>query len=74
MERYDFAIASKENTEILVFNTTVYKEIISKTLQNQAEKKIDFLLRFGPKLRDAGRNMVQDFEIMFVKYLANKGF
>lgn len=74
MERYDFAIASKENTEILVFNTTVYKEIISKTLQNQAEKKIDFLLRFGPKLRDAGRNMVQDFEIMFVKYLAKKGF
>lgn len=74
MERYDFAIASKENTEILVFNTTVYKEIISKTLQNQAEKKIDFLLRFGPKLRDAGRNMVQDFEIMFVKYLAKKVF
>jgi hypothetical protein len=57
-ERNDFANASQTDTEILVFNSVIYKTIITKTLQSQADKKIDFLLRYGPKLREAGRQMV----------------
>jgi CRP-like cAMP-binding protein len=57
-ERNDFANASQANTEVLVFNSIVYKNIITKTLQSQADRKVDFLLRYGPKLREAGRQMV----------------
>ena len=57
-ERNDFANASQTDTEILVLNSVVYRTIIAKTLQSQADKKVDFLLRYGPKLREAGRQMV----------------
>jgi hypothetical protein len=36
-ERNDFACASQASTEILVFNSVVYKSIITKTLQSQAD-------------------------------------
>lgn len=66
-ERNDFATSSAVNTEVFVWNSLVYRSIITQTQQSQADKKVDFLLRFGPKLRDAGRSMIEDVEVMFVK-------
>lgn len=31
-------------------------------------------MRFGPKFRDAGRNMLEEFELLWVKQEATKGY
>lgn len=73
-KRNDFASATQGKTELITFNTAAYKEIITKTMQSESEAKIDFLMRFGPKLREAGRRLIEEFEVFFVKEKATKGF
>lgn len=31
-------------------------------------------MRFGPKFRETGRNMIEEFEILWAKLEATKGF
>jgi len=50
--RTDYARISSEKAIILELNVLKYLECISKTQVSEAEKKIDFLVRFVPKLRN----------------------
>lgn len=43
-------------------------------MQTEAEKKIDFLMRFGPRLRDAGRRTLEEYEVFFQKERASCGY
>ncbi len=71
--RTDFGIALTE-TQIISFNTENYRQILALKEFTTAEKKVDFLMRFGPKLRDFGRNMVEEYEVMWIKQEATRGY
>lgn len=58
--RNNYAIAKTE-LKVLVFNTEAYNNLINKKITSAYEKKIDFLLRFGPKLRDVGRSVIENY-------------
>ena len=66
-ERCDFGVAMVKNTQIINFDAEKYREIIKQTQLSTSEKKIDFLMRFAPSLRSGGRNMVEEFEVFFIK-------
>ncbi len=71
--RSDYAVAQTE-TQVIAFNTEEYRAIIAMKEFTTAEKKVEFLMRFGPKLRDFGRNMVEEYEVMWLKQEATKGY
>ena len=74
MTRNDFATAISKVTEVLQISTVKYKEIITQTQMSAAEKKIDFLVRYGPGFRSLGRQMIQEYEVFFVKEEYTKGY
>jgi len=47
----DFANATQPNTQVLAIPLFIYKDIITQTQLKAANKKIDFLVRFGPAFR-----------------------
>jgi hypothetical protein len=53
--RTDYAKISSEKAIILELNVLKYLECISKTQMSEGEKKIDFLVRYVPKLRNLPR-------------------
>lgn len=50
------------------------EQIRACTVISDAEKKVQFLLRYVPKLRMGSRNIIEDFEILFVKEVYTKGY
>ena len=56
--RNDYATAMSAKTEVLQISTVKYKEIITKTQMTTAEKKIDFLITYGPAFRHLSRQMI----------------
>jgi hypothetical protein len=36
--------------------------------------KIDFLMSYGPMLRMAGRRLIEQFEVFFIKERVTKGY
>ena len=50
--RTDYAKISSEKAIIIELNVLKYLECISKTQMSEGEKKIDFLVRYVPKLRN----------------------
>ena len=52
----------------------VYKEIITQTQIKTANSKIDFLIRFGPAFRSVETELIQQYEQLFVKEEATKGY
>jgi hypothetical protein len=39
-----------------------------------SERKVEFLIRFVPGLRDLPRRLVEDFEVFFIKEQATRGY
>lgn len=72
--RNDFATAISKQTEVIQISTVKYKEIITKTQLTTAEKKIDFLITYGPAFRQLSRQMIQEYEIFFIKEEFTKGY
>ena len=50
------------------------ERIRAETVKSEAEEKIEFLLRYVPKLRMSPRNIVEELEILFVKECYTKGY
>lgn len=63
--RVDFARMVTDKCEILSFNTNMLKEIVAKTQLSTAEKKLEFLIRYVPKIRNVNRKVIEDFEVFF---------
>lgn len=51
-----------------------YVLIGSKTQTSAAERKVEFLIRFVPGLRELPRRLVEDFEVYFIKEQATQGY
>jgi CRP-like cAMP-binding protein len=51
-----------------------YEQIVKKTQLSVSEQKIDFLMRYVPKLRAVSRTMIEDLEIFFQKEVATQGY
>jgi hypothetical protein len=49
--RRDLALAMQDQTQVLAFNATEYMRIKNVKIASIADKKINFLLRFGPGFR-----------------------
>lgn len=47
---------------------------MKKTILSEGEKKIDFLIRYVPKLRNASRTMIEELEVFFIKQVYTLGF
>ena len=63
--RCDYAKAVGKKAILLKFETVKYNNIISKTQLSEGQKKIDFLVRFVPGLRDLPKRLIEDFEVFF---------
>lgn len=72
--RTDYAKISSEKAIILELNVLKYLECISKTQMSEGEKKIDFLVRYVPKLRNLPRWLINDFEVYFLKEIVTRGY
>lgn len=51
-----------------------YEKIVKQVNLTSGEKKLDFLFRYVPKIRKAGRNMIEEFEVLFVKEVLTQGY
>jgi CRP-like cAMP-binding protein len=66
--RGDNARVTSEGTcEIIEFDSQIYIDIVSKTQLSTCEQKIEFLIRYVPKLRSLPRRLIEDFEVYFQK-------
>lgn len=59
---------------IITIHKEQYEQIVKKTQLSTSEQKIDFLVRYVPKLRAVSRNMIEDLEIFFCKLVVTQGF
>ena len=72
--RHDYARAVAETCWILIINKDQYDQIVKKTQLSVSEQKIDFLMRYVPKLRAVTRTMIEELEILFIKEIVTQGF
>lgn len=47
---------------------------MKKTQLSASEQKIDFLLRYVPKLRAVSRTMIEELEVFFIKEVITQGY
>lgn len=73
-ERLDYARAVAETCWVLVIHKEQYELIVKKTQLSVSEQKIDFLMRYVPKLRAVTRNMVEELEVFFIKEVVTEGY
>jgi hypothetical protein len=73
-KRNDFCTAVNDGTIAIVFDTARYKQLVNENMYSKGEMKIDFLMRYGPMLRIAGRRCIEQFEIFFIKERVTKGY
>jgi len=73
-KRTDYAKGASEKNEVLEIDKLKYEQIIKKTELSSGEKKIDFLMRYVPKLRTAAKSMIEEFEVFFIKEDITKGY
>ena len=72
-KRQDLTKASGE-TVVLSIDRVAFDKIKAETVQSDAEQKIEFLLRYVPKLRMSPRNIIEELDILFVKECYTKGY
>lgn len=72
--RHDYARAVAETCWILIINKDQYDQIVKRTQLSVSEQKIDFLMRYVPKLRAVTRTMIEELEILFIKEIVTQGF
>lgn len=73
MSRQDSAKSIGESI-VLEIDKAACEKIRANTVVSDAEKKIEFLLRYVPKLRMSPRNIIEELEILFVKETYTKGY
>lgn len=66
-KRMDYARGAAPKTEIIEIDKDQYDMVIKKTILSSGEKKIEFLMRYVPKLRLVSRSMIEEFEVFFIK-------
>jgi CRP-like cAMP-binding protein len=59
---------------VLEIDKAACEKIRANTVVSEAEQKINFLLRYVPKLRMSPRNIIEELEILFVKETYTKGY
>ncbi len=72
-ERQDIAKAAGETT-VLAIDRVAYDRIRAETVQSDAEQKIEYLIRYVPKLRMSPRGIIEELDILFVKECYTKGY
>ncbi len=74
--RHDYARGVADLTKVLAIDRDEYSNIIKKTEMGTGEKKIEFLMRFIPKIRnsDQARRMLEEFEVFFIKEQYTQGY
>lgn len=73
-KRNDFASAPTADTMVIVLDTSLYKKLITNNVMSKGDRKIDFLMQHGPQLRMAGRRMLEQYEIYFMKEKVTQGY
>lgn len=71
--RQDQAISVGESV-VLAIDKAAYERIRAETVKSEAEQKIDFLIRYVPKLRISPRSIIEELDILFVKECYTKGY
>ena len=74
--RRDLARASSADqvNEVISFDLLKYHQIIRERQLTAGERKINFLLRFGPGMRHKGRTFVEETEFLWQKIHATQGY
>lgn len=73
--RNDYARAVSANgCWVLVIHKESYEQIVKRTQLSAAEQKIDFLIRYVPKLRSVTRSMIEELEVFFIKEVVTQGY
>mgnify|MGYP002630950755 FL=1 len=65
--RSDYARVTSTSCKVMQLDSKRFFEIVSKTQLSACEKKVEFLNRFVPKLRNLPRRLVEDYEVYFQK-------
>lgn len=65
--RNDYARVVTDKCFVIHIDRDNYENIVKKTQLSVSEQKIDFLLRYVPRLRAVGRNVIQELEVFFMK-------
>ena len=72
--RNDYARVISDTLEVIQIDTRKYSNIVKSTQLSTSYKKVDFLARYVPKLRQISRNQVEDFEVYFQKEAVTRGY
>ncbi len=59
---------------VLSIDKAAYERIRAETVKSEGEQKIDFLIRYVPKLRMSPRNIIEELDILFVKERYTRGY
>lgn len=59
---------------VMCIERVAHEKIRAETVKSEAEQKIEFLIRYVPKLRMSPRNIVEELDILFVKECYSKGY
>ena len=65
--RHEFARVVTDKCFVVHIDRDSYENIVKKTQLSVSEQKIDFLIRYVPRLRAVGRNVIQELEVFFMK-------
>ncbi len=63
-----------ENSLVLSIDKKTYERIKVETAKTEAEQKLEFMMRYIPRLRVAPRGLLEELDIMFVRESFGKGF
>lgn len=73
--RNDYArVVSEGGAWVVFIHKDQYEQIVKKTQLSASEQKIDFLIRYVPKLRAVSRSMIEELEVFFMKQVLTQGF
>ena len=72
--RHDYCRAVTDKSWVIVVGKEAYEQVVKKTQLSSSEQKIDFLVRYVPKLRTVARSMVEEFEVFFIKEVVTQGY
>ena len=59
---------------VMSIDRDAFDRIRVDTIKSDAEQKIDFLMRYVPRMRMSPRNIVEELDILFVKECYPKGY
>lgn len=72
--RNEYARVVTDKCFVIQIDRDNYENIVKKTQLSVSEQKIDFLLRYVPRLRAVGRNVIQELEVFFMKVVYTQGY